>query len=339
MSDLTTPRASESRGALGQLAYDPAALHALRRLWSACPGGLRRALLRTGVPYLVAFLARYRRAHSLANFAGSLPELKADYQRGPAERRPALSVRFDAIVDALVMPNGVRKTTYSRRQEEVLARVLAHEGCKLNGRAIRVLDIPSSTGADSLRSYTVIRERYPIESYVLGDLCFEIVYDPRRRCVFDDDGNLLQVGLSKQFFSIYRAHASGDLYSWLTGILLLPLDSCASYMKGRYPYTESDGHIRIQVVHPDVEALASAGVLRLAKMDVFGAINGTYDLILSFNLLQRNYFPPERIALGMENLGQALEEGGLLVMGNTESYATWRKRGGKLVPLLREGVL
>src|SRR5688572_25792935 len=158
MSDLTAPRASESRGARGQLAYDPGLLRVLRRLWSACPEHLRRALLRTGVPYLVAFLARYRRAHSLANFAGSLPELKADYRRGPAERRPALSVRFDAIVDALVLPNGVRKTTYSRRQEEVLARVLAHEGCKLNGREIRVLDIPSSAGTDSLRSYTVIRE-------------------------------------------------------------------------------------------------------------------------------------------------------------------------------------
>lgn len=339
MSDLTIPRASESRGAPGQPAYDPAALRALRRLWSACPGGLRRALLRTGVPYVVAFLARYRRAHSLENFAGSLPELKADYQGGPPERRPALSARFDAIVDALVMPNGVRKTTYSRRQEEVLAGVLAREAAKLNGRAIRVLDIPSSAGTDSVRSYAVIRERYPIASYVLGDLCFEIVYDPRRRCVFDDEGNLLQVGLSRQFFSIYRAHASGDLYSWLTGILLLPLDTCASYLKRRYPYAESEESIRIRVVHPDVEALVSEGVFRLAKMDVFGAINGTYDLILSFNLLQRNYFPPERIALGVENLGRALEEGGLMVIGNTESYVTWRKRGGKLIPLLREGVL
>jgi hypothetical protein len=335
---MTISTGSESRAAPGQSGYDPAALRAVWRLWRACPEGLRRALQRTGIPHVVGVLARYRRAHSEANFAGSLLELKADYARGPAKRRPALSARFDAIVYGLVMPNGVRKTTYSRRQEEVLSKVLAHEGCILNGGAIRVLDVPSSAGMDSLHSYAMLRERYAIASYVLGDLCFEIVYDPRRRCVFDEEGNLLQVGLSKRFFAIYRAHVSGDIYTWLTRLLLLPLDLYASYLKKRYPHTENGGNIRIRVVHPDVEALVSDGVLRLAKMDVFEGIDGTYDLILSFNLLQRNYFPPERIALGVENLGRALAEDGLMVIGNTESFVVLRKRGGQLLSLVREGV-
>ena len=87
------------------------------------------------------------------------------------------------------------------------------------------------------------------------------------------------------------------------------------------------------------EALVSAGRMRPARMDVFGPIEGTYDLILSFNLLQRNYFPADRIALGVENLGRALEEDGLLVIGNTESFAALRKRDGRLVPVLGEGVL
>lgn len=339
MSDITIARGTERRGERGQSAHDPAALRAVRRLWSACPKGLRRALQRTGIPYVIGFVARYRRAHSDANFAGSLLELKADYARAPAERRPALSARFEAIVYGLVLPNGVRKTTYSRRQQEVLSKVLAHEGCTLNGGAIRVLDVPSSAGMDSLHSYAVLSERYPIASYVLGDLCFEIVYDPRRRCVFDEEGNLLQVRLGKRFFAIYRARVSGDNYTWLTRLLVLPLDLYASYLKKRYPHTESEGNFRIRVVHPDVEALVADGVLQLAKMDVFENINGTYDLILSFNLLQRTYFPPERIALGVENLGHALAEGGLMVIGNTESFVVLRKRGGQLLPLVREGAV
>lgn len=318
---------------MSNVTYEPAALHGVWRLWRSCPQGLRRALQRTGIPYVVGFLARYRRTHSAANFAGSLAELKADYLEAPAERRPALSARFDAIVDGLVMPNGVRKTTYFRRQEEILARILAHEGCTLNAGAIRVLDVPSSAGTDSLRSYAVISRRCQIASYVLGDLCFDIVYDPRRRCVFDEEGNLLQVGLGERFFSIWRAHSAGDVFTWLTGLLLLPLELYAWYLKKRYPYTESERNIRIRVVHPDVEALLSEGVLRLAKMDVFRPIDGTYDLILSFNLLQPNYFPPDRIAVGMENLGRALDEGGLMVMGNTESFVVLRKRGGRLVPI------
>lgn len=335
---MTIPRGSKSRELSAKAGYEPPALRAVWKLWDACPEGLRRALQRTGIPYIVGVVARYRRAHSEANFAGSLHELKADYAGGPAERRPALSARFVAIVDGLVMPNGVSKTTYSRRLGEVLSKIFAHEGCTLDGGAIRVLDVPSSAGMDSLHSYAMLSERYPIASYVLGDLYFDIVYDPGRRCVFDEEGNLLQVGLSKRFFAIYRAHVSGDIYTWLTRLLLLPLDLYAWYLKKRYPYTESEGNIRIRVIHPDVEALVSDGVLRLAKMDVFEGINGTYDLILSFNLLQRSYFPPERIALGVENLGRALAEGGLMVIGNTESFEVLRKRGGQLLSLVREGV-
>jgi hypothetical protein len=335
---LTVPRGVDGREASGQPRYEPAVLRAVSRLWRACPQPLRRALQRTGIPYVVGFVARYPQAYSAANFAGSLLELRAEYLEGTAERRAALSARFDAIVDRLVLPNGVSKTTYVGRHEQILAKVLAHGECALNRTKIRVLDLPSSAGTGSLRSYTMVAERYSIASYVLGDLAFEIVYDPRRRCVFDELGNLLQIGSGNRFFAVYRVHTSGDLYTWLTALLLLPVELYAAYLRKRYRCTENGQHMRIPVVHPDVEALVSKGVLRLAKMDVFGAIDGTYDLILSFNLLQRNYFPADRIALGVENLGRALEEDGLLVIGNTESFAALRKRDGRLVPVLGEGV-
>jgi hypothetical protein len=323
----------------GQPRYEPAALRAVWKLWRACPKGARRALQRTGIPYVIGLMARYRRAHSSAHFAGSLLELKAGRPDRRAEGRAAILARFDAIVDRLVLPNGVSKTTYLGRHEEMLTKVLAHPKCALNSAGVRVLDLPSSAGTGSLRSYALVAERYPVASYVLGDLSFEIVYDPRRRCVFDDQGNLLQVGAGKRFHAVYRVHRSGEVYTWLTALLLLPLDLHAARLKRRYRYTESPDNVRIRVLHPDVEALVSAGRMRPARMDVFGPIEGTYDLILSFNLLQRNYFPADRIALGVENLGRALEEDGLLVIGNTESFAALRKRDGRLVPVLGEGVL
>jgi chemotaxis methyl-accepting protein methylase len=317
--------------------YEPPALRPVWHLWRLCPRGLRRALQRTGIPYVLGYLARYPRAHSLENFAGFLPELKCEYLRAPAEQRAGLAARFDAIVDRLVMPNGVSKTTYFRRQEQILARVLAHEGCALNGRPLRVLDIPSSAGTGSLRSYAVLAERYPVERYVLGDLYFDIVVDRRRRCVFDEHGRLLQAASRKRFFSVYRTHTEGEVHTWLTALVLAPLDLHAAYLKKRYRYAPSGDHVRIRVLHPDAAALVSDGVFRLAQMDVFEGIEGTYDLILSFNLLQRNYFPPQRIALGVANLGRALEEGGLLVIGDTESFAVLRKRGGRLFPVLQQG--
>jgi hypothetical protein len=40
----------------------------------------------------------------------------------------------------------------------------------------------------------------------------------------------------------------------------------------------------------------------------------------------------------VENLGRALAEGGLMMIGNTESFVVLRKRGGQLLSLLREDV-
>jgi chemotaxis methyl-accepting protein methylase len=72
-------------------------------------------------------------------------------------------------------------------------------------------------------------------------------------------------------------------------------------------------------------------------MDVFQPISGSYDLILSFNLLQESYFPRETIEAGISNLAASLNEGGLLIMGNTESFLALQKKGGSLIPRLREG--
>lgn len=332
---MTNPNGLDSLRAAGRPRYVPAALHAIWNLWSACPAGLRRALQCTGIPYVVGFVARYRRSHDMANFAGALPELQAAHKAGRWDA--VLSARFDAIVDQLIMPNGVSKTTYFRRQEEILAKVLAHEACRLHKRAIRVLDLPSSAGTDSLRNHAMLATRHSIATYVLGDLYFDILYDPRRRCVFDEEGNLLQVGGRRRFFSIYRAHTSGEVYTWLTRVLLLPLDLYASWLKKRYRYSTQGHNVRIRVIHPEVEAKLSEGTLDFARMDVFRSIAGVYDLILSFNLLQRNYFPPDRIAAGLDNVARALDEDGVLVVGNSDSFVAMRKRRGQLIPVVHEG--
>jgi hypothetical protein len=305
------------------------------KLWHACPSRVRRALKRTGLPYAASFIARYAQRHSCDRFAGSLPELQATYAHN-REARAALLKRFDAIMDSLVMPNGVTKTTYAQRQDQSLIRILDHDGCKLN-TPIRVLDVPSSAGTASLNMYAILCQRYQVVSYVLGDLYVDVVCDPKRRCVFDSQGTLLQVGFDRRFFSTHRAHASGDVNTWLTRLLLIPHDICSWYLKKRYPFAESDSNVRTRLIHPEIQALAADGTVSIEKVNVFETVAGTFDVILSFNLLQRNYFPPERIALGTQNLGRALSEGGLLVLGNTESFLAYRKVQGELVRVLAEG--
>jgi len=307
----------------------------LRRLWGRLPDRARRAVVATGVPYAASYLSHYVEKHRLANFAGTLKELKVGYSDGSAEARVQLARQFDSIVDALVMPNAVTKTSYANRLAHSLATVLSAVG--LPSAEIRVLDVPSSTGIASLELLAMLQERYRVTAYVLGDKYHEILYDHRRRCIFDMQGHLLQVAFRKYYFSIYRGHVSGNEYTFLSSCLLFPHSVLAWYLRKRHQFDRDAEYQRLLVVHPEVERVLGQTALRLQEMDVFQPIPGRYDLILSFNLLQRNYFPPEVIQAGIDNLGASLSEGGLLVMGNTESFLALQKQNGSLIPRLHEG--
>jgi hypothetical protein len=94
---------------------------------------------------------------------------------------------------------------------------------------------------------------------------------------------------------------------------------------------------RILLLPPEVEKEVDEGTFQVENIDIFSTIEGNYDLILSFNLLQKNSFPEDQIEAGIENLQSALNESGLLVMGNTQQYSIARKIEGKLVELERSG--
>jgi hypothetical protein len=292
-------------------------------------------MARTGLPYAASFMLRYRERYRIANFAGNLPTLQADYRASPENARAHLLRRFDAVVDLLVMPNAVTKTTYANRLTRTLSAVLS--AVRLPGGALRVLDVPASTGIASLQSLALLQEQYAVSSYVLADKYHRVFFDPGRRCIFDEQGNLLQVGFDQYYFSIYRGHASGDEYTLLTRCLLAPHSLVAWYLRRRYRFGRADDYRELRVVHPEVEKLLDQGILHLQSMDVFEPIPGRYELILSFNLLQQNYFPRAAIEKGVGNLAAALSEGGVLVLGNTESFLALQKQNGRMIPRLQEG--
>jgi hypothetical protein len=317
------------------LASAKRALAAARVLWKSLPSSVREwvspGLRWTGLAHVLSYIAAYDETHDLGNFAGNLVVLHQQYSRSSADEKEKLAQQFYMIMDSLVMPNGVQKTTSPMRQHSILAKVLADERYRPRKSAITVLDVPSSSGVAALDSIAVLSEYYTIRAYVLGDLCFQIYYDTGRECVFDEDFNLLQVRFEKRFFSIHRGHRSGDVYTPLTGVLLFPLDVVAWYLKKKYVYSTKSHTVPIFLIHPDVDARLRRGDFSLSKMDVFKGIGEHYDLILSFNFLQQNYFPGEQVARGVENLTNALNEQGFLIMGNDESFSVAQKREGKLV--------
>ena len=318
-----------------------AALKFVRDAWRRLPAPWRRRVGQvinwTGLPYVAGYVAAYEDTHRAEYFAGNLKDLKETYARvGPADAL-RLTRRLDAIADGLVMRNGVKKTTYAARQAPTLRAVLSAASAHLPGGPLRVLDVPSSTGTASLDHYALLQEHREVTSYVLGDLYHRLLYDARRRCVFDEDGHLLQVALGRSYFSIHRGFTAGDRNTLLSDLLLLPHGLTAWYLRRRYPFDSPHGCEPMMVLHPDVERRLLDGVFQIARLDVFSPIPGRYNLILSFNLLQRNYFSPSAIAQGVANLDAALDEGGLLVLGSTESFAVLVKRDGVLQEVLRDG--
>jgi phosphoribosylcarboxyaminoimidazole (NCAIR) mutase len=286
------------------------------------------------LPDLVGVVSRYREQHRIANFAANLEKLKLDYCGADAESAAQLSRRFSSILDALVLPNGVSKSTWANRLGRSLSTVLS--AVALPTAEIRVLDVPSSAGLASLQLLAILQQRYRVTSYVLGDKYHELLYDPRRGCIFDAQGNLLQVAFRKYYFSPCRGRADGD-----TGALLrclrLPHHLVAWYLRRRYRFAPELQYRRVSVVHPEVERLRARRIVQVREMDVFQPIPGRYDLILSFNLLHRNYFPADAIRAGVNNLAASLSEGGLLILGNTDSFLALQKRNGALVARLQEG--
>lgn len=303
---------------------------------------MHAALRWTGLPYVASYVATYADIHADRHFAGRLVMLKDEYRRASPERREELVRQFRGIMDGLVLTNGVKKTTYPRRQTHTLDKVLADPACRPAGPTIRVLDVPSSIGIASLDTLNLLRSQYTVDAYVLGDISFEIRYDRERGCIYDEDGNLLQVKIAGGFFSTHRGHSAGNDYGLLARLLLLPLDVVAWGLKQRYRSWTSPQTVPVYLVHPDVETKLGNGVLQVQKVDVFREIPGTYDLILSFNLLQRNYFPLDQIAHGIANLQKALADGGVLVVGSPDegglsAYRVFRKCGDRLKLVRREG--
>jgi len=320
----------------------------LRRLWRAVPVTMRRRIYKatnwTGVPAVVRFAVSYRLFHAADRFAGELPGLVQAYETANAAERREIARRFDAIADAIILPNGVRKTTYADRLEDLLAQVLEDAECELPHRAIAVLDIPASTGASSLGARAFLARRRPIARYVLGDLVFHLQYDRARDCIFDAAGTLLQVRRGSSFQSVHLPYATGSEFTALTRFVLAPLSWRGARLRDRFKAADAAHLERVPLVHPDVLAPGIEAGFIVQEMDVFAAVPGTYDLILSFNLLQRNYFSAATIERGTANLGGVLTEGGMLIVGSPDEdglnpHRVYRKRAGRLELIRSRGEL
>lgn len=285
-------------------------------------------------PNIAGRVAQYREQHRIANFAANLEKLKLEYPGADSAAMAQLSRRFSSILDAVVLPNGVSKSNWANRLGRSLSAVLSE--VVLPTSEIRVLDVPSSAGLASLQCLAILQQRYRVTSYVLGDKYHELLYDPRHRCIFDAQGNLLQVAFRKYYFSTYRGRIDRNMHL-LAKCVRVPHRLMSWYLRRRFRFAPGFAYRRLLMIHPEVERLLDQGVFQLREVDVFQPIPGCYDLILSFNLLQRDYFPADQIQTGVDSLAASLREGGVLILGNTDSFLALQKHNGALIARAQQG--
>jgi SAM-dependent methyltransferase len=160
--------------------------------------------------------------------------------------------------------------------------------------------------------------------------------DNKRDCVFDEDGHLIQVRTEQGYISVYRPCVMGDEQSSLVRMLLFFLDRRARELQQRFPWEEQHDYTLVRLLHPEVERALLEGRLQIRKCDVLAPIDDQFDLVLSFNLLQKNYFPCTHIRRGIENLGRCLKEGGVFVLGDTTTFTVYRKLSDDLKRVWQE---
>lgn len=309
-------------------------IETIRSGWSRLPFQFRELVRKTGVLYAANYLASYAELHRRDRFAGNLARSENEIDDGILN--PVAS--FEDILESLVLANGVRKTTAPGRQLNILNHFLGRPERPISGVKIRVLDLPCSSGVGSIDSHNLLSNHYQITSYVLADICLELKYDRKCNAVYDSTGELLQVQGEKYFFGIHRAHMSGATHTLLSDLLLWPLSLRARQLKRKYAIHSHQPLDTIRLLHPKTRRQVEAGKFTVQNADIFSQRwEEEFDLVLSFNLLQKNYFPPSKISEGLQNLNRALSEGGYLVTGNTESFGVMRKTKGVLVTQYQHG--
>ncbi len=251
---------------------------------------------------------------ALSNCGGTA--LDPERFAGHLVRTDLSELDFLRIYNALIFPNGVRKTTGRARNTGPL-RALSDRGIiGQPGTRLRVLEVGASAGLDALATRALLEERGAVvDRYDLRDLHTHILYDPQRGLVFDEDKNLVQVDFGTHFVGIHFSYARP-----YQRVLNAPKQLRPWLLSKRLRWEDSPHMVRIPLVHADVD-LSERSPFRLQRANVFEPIEGEYDLVICMHLLVSRYFDDATIERGIQNLTRNLAPGGVLVVGAAEGFS------------------
>jgi len=267
----------------------------------------------TGVRYVFLKLKSFYTYGFMHNCGGKHSNTR--YFAGNLNNENLQQEEIEQIYFNLIMTNGIKKATYSNRNDIVVETIVKEiQKLKINNE-IDILDIGSSNGIDAFNNWEKISLGTKVGRYVMGDLFTEIHFDNKRQLVFDQDGNLLQVLRKKDFVNInFQFTFPFQRFTNLPKYLLPYI------LKKRYNYIEAN-IIKLPMVHPVMaQLLKEREVFFFDRMNVFEPIEGKYDIIICIHLLTDFYFNQDEIKKAKNNLISTLKPGGFLVVGTAAKH-------------------
>jgi hypothetical protein len=248
---------------------------------------------------------------------------------------PADIERFEALIPNIRVHNGVYRFTSRRRFRDLDGFVNGLLADRYQRElALAVHDWAASDCLGSLEWAAALFERFPNATLTASDLALFLI-DVR----LDDGGSFIleHGGEPLQYVRRPFVIRLNPPEPWLLPVnRLLSARALSRFRRLMQSvsipseWIESGEHTlgippfelrKISLVHPDAEA-ARAGEPRftIARHSVFDALPQPVDVIRTMNILNRQYFAPERLAAGVRAVWSSLKPGGLWIVGRT-----WRE--------------
>lgn len=228
------------------------------------------------------------------------------------------------IMHALIMPNGVRKTTNTARNTSTIERIVQQHG-RVLPPAATVIDVGCSAGVDSVSTLACLRKNRQVARYVLADLYTAVLVDPASGMVYDEAGAPLQRRIAGGFFSFNFSYN----YGWQR-VLHLPYVALARFLREAAP--KPGGGLKKVILMTDelLEDGVPVAPFEVRTLDVFEAPKEEerFSLVICLHLLVKRYFSAERIEFGIGNLKRYVADNGILIVGDCESPRVFVRENG-----------
>lgn len=283
-------------------------------------------------------IVRYSDLHGSALWFGRRKLASLLLLRDLARRGSVDPAEYDALIRIVQMSNGVWRDTTKGRLVTVDRALVEAIGDRFpRGSHLVVSDLAASSGTTSVDLYVQLRPRYELE-FIASDLARDAIAITSRglpwTVVFEGRGDPLQYVIGP---FVLPAHTTESLAypvnrllkrlckRWLLPRALAVFENHSEDAQADFEAVVAGDYeiVRLPLLSYDcLEVLRHSSDFRFESIDLSERLPHCADVIRAMNILTPHHLNALQIRQGIRNLAEALNPGGLLVLGRSTGEGT-----------------